>query len=318
MTKIIKPDQVAEILVLFSKKATRHLRMIEEAIKARGEAVLLSNYYPLNFQVGGEESAPLKLFLGERNLNEFKVIFFRTTGKRWEEANLITAYLQDRVKEGRVKIVDPIILSGRPYLAMKAYQMFEFQRAGLPVPKTIYGCLSFLRQVVSNQLGFPAVIKRSEGARGERVFLVKNQSQLNRLTEELLSQEREEGKRFLAQEFVPNQGDLRILVLGGRVLGAIKRVRQRPDEFRNNVSRGGRAFAVSLTPQLKKIALKAAKIAQLSFAGVDIVLREGDNKPFLFEVNRSPQFKGFAAATGINVADKIAEFLINLKNQVRN
>ncbi len=307
-----------EILILFSKKATHHLRVIEEAIKARGEAVLLSNYYPLNFQVGEKIDQPPRLFLGERDLKEFKVIFFRTTGKRWEEANLIANYLRDNVKAGSVRIVDPVILEGRPYLAMKAYQMFAFQRAGLPVPRTIYGSLQFLKQVVGDRLGFPAVIKRSEGARGERVFLVQNQAQLNRLVDELLAQEQEEGKRFLAQEFVPNQGDLRILVLGNQVLGAIKRVRQRPDEFRNNVSRGGRAFAVKLTPFLEKIALSAAKIAQLSFAGVDIVLREEDDEPFLFEVNRSPQFKGFAAATGIDVADKIAQYLIKLKNQVKD
>ena len=199
---------------------------------------------------------------------------------------------------------------------MKAYQMFAFQKAGLPVPETIYGRLAFLRQVVGERLGFPAVIKRSEGARGERVFLVRNQKQLDSLMEELRFQEKEEGKRFLAQKFVPNRGDLRILVLGGKVLGAIKRVRQKPGEFRNNVSRGGMAFPFKLTPKLEEIALKAAEIVRLSFAGVDIVLREGDNKPFLFEVNRSPQFKGFAAATGINVADRIAKYLIELKNMI--
>ncbi len=307
--------QKSEILVLFGKGATPHILAVQKELELLGEPATFSNYKDVRFQVG--EGGSAKILLGKTNLSQFKVIFFRTTGKKWEEVNLILSYLKERVEKKLVRIVDPVILGGRPYLSMKAHQMFVFHQAGLPVPRTIYGSLKFIKEEVGRVIGFPAVVKRSEGGRGQRVYLAKDQPRLNYLIEELKSQEKEEGKRFLVQEFIANKGDLRILVLGNQILGAIKRVRAKKGEFRNNVSLGGKVYPSKLDKKIKQIALRAAKIAQLSVAGVDIVLRDPDQKPFIFEVNRAPQFKGFMRATGINVPLKLAEYLISLKEQTR-
>ena len=304
-------NKKAEILVLFGGKPTKHVLTIEEEFKKLRESVVFSNYRKINFKVG--QSGQPKIFLGDYDLAQFKVIFFRSIGNRWEVANLITSYLEERVKKGKVRIIDPLVASGLRHHSMKAYQMLAFAQAGLPVPKTLFGRLYFLKKEAGELFGYPFVLKRSEGARGERVYLVNDQEEMEKLVKELLPQETEERKTFLAQEFIANKGDLRILVVGDKALGAMERARTKTDEFRNNISLGGKARMFKLTPELGKTALKAAKIARLTFAGVDIVLRHPDGQPFIFEVNRAPQFKGFMKATGVNVPRKIAKYLISLK-----
>jgi len=301
-------NKKAEILVLFGGKPLRHVLMMEEEFKKLKEPVVFSNYRKINFKIDGGQKGKLKVFLGDSDPTQFKVIFFRGIGNRWELANLIITALKERISQGKVKIVDPLVLSSNRYLAMKAYQMFAFAKAGLPVPKTLFGRLHFLKKEAGR-----FILKRSEGSRGKRVHLVNDKKEMEKLVEELLPQEREERKTFLAQEFIANKGDLRILVLGDKVLGAMERARTKTDEFRNNISLGGRARPFKLTPELEKMALEATRITRLAFAGVDIILRHPDQQPFILEVNRAPQFKGFMRATGINVSREIANYLISLK-----
>jgi glutathione synthase/RimK-type ligase-like ATP-grasp enzyme len=47
----------------------------------------------------------------------------------------------------------------------------------------------------------------------------------------------------------------------------------------------------------------------LQIAGVDVIVDKISGKPYILEVNRSPEFEGFIEATGINVADHIISFL---------
>ncbi|MBU2592031.1 MAG: hypothetical protein ABH867_02680 [Patescibacteria group bacterium] len=317
MINLVK-ERKPEILILYVGALSRHLVRILDQFKKIGEPVAVSSYRRLSFRVGENQKQAPKLRLGNLDLKDFKVIFFRSVGNCWEGVNLINLYLKQRIETGLVKLVDPLIQTGNRYPSMKAYQMFAFQSQGLPVPKTLFGSLRFLQKNAPGLYRFPFIVKRSEGGRGERVYLVKNKAELEKLVLELLPQEKEERKTFFAQEFIENRGDLRIFVLGNRALGAIKRIRVKKGEFRNNVSLGGRAENFKLTAELEKMALKSAKISEISVAGVDIILGDPGERPFLLEVNRAPQFKGFMRTTGINVPLEIARYLVGLKNQVIN
>lgn len=304
-----------EILVLFGGRTSPHLKAIKEELEKLGHKSLFGNYEQLIYRSKSEKEAA-KLLWDGYDLKQFKIIFFRLIGARWELVTLINTYLREEIEGGKVKLIDPLAISLKRYYGLKLAQNLALKKAGLPVPQTVWGHLDDLKSEIPQQLGFPAVIKRSGGSHGANVYLVKSQSSLNRVLAELRPQEEKENKRFIGQEYIPNQGDFRVLVLGNRALGAIKRKRTQ-DQFRNNVSRGGEAAVVeNLTDQLKKVAIDAARAVDLSFAGVDIVLRKVDNQPFIFEVNRSPQFNGFMQATGINVPAKIAKFLADAKEQI--
>ena len=96
--------------------------------------------------------------------------------------------------------------------------------------------------------------------------------------------------------------DLRALVVGGRVIAAIRRTAA-AGEFRANLHLGGTAAAETLHPAEALLARRAAAVAGLDVAGVDLVRSHAG--PLVIEVNASPGLEGVETATGVDVADAI-------------
>ena len=294
-----------KIALFFGGKISKHLVMVRAAARKLGVALDLVSYNKVSF-----DTVSGKVKLNDQDINDYDVLFFRTTGKHWEEVNLIL----DGVTRDDVVIVDPLVKKGRPSDACKAYQMLELKKAGIDVPKTLYGCLFYLRDSVKDYFEFPIIIKGSGGDRGTRVFKADNMEELEKLVMSLRKSEVSEGKRYMAQEYIPNDGDYRVLVLGDKVLGVMKRSSQSIEEFKNNYSAGGKVEVADLPEEIKQLAVKAASVCGLWVAGVDVAFRDYDfKKPVIWEVNKGPQFRGFMEATKIDVPTEIIKFLVSLK-----
>lgn len=302
-----------KIAIFYGGKISQHLVMIREAAKKLGAELELISYNRVGFDTEKGEvfiRGGVGKWEERVDVNSFDVIFFRTTGKHWEEVNLVI----DGIKNEKIKIVDPLVKVGKPSMACKAYQMLELKKAGIDVPKTVYGSLQYLRESGIAQFEFPVILKGSGGDRGTRVYKADNQEELEALTMEMRESEIEEGRRYMLQEFIPNDGDYRVLVLGDRVLGAMKRFSQSKSEFRNNYSAGGGVEIAHLPEELYELAIKAAKTCGLLVAGVDIAFRDFDkSRPVIWEVNKGPQFSGFMKATGIDVPAEIVKFLMEIE-----
>ncbi len=110
------------------------------------------------------------------------------------------------------------------------------------------------------------------------------------------------------QCYVPHPGrDLRVFVVGGRSRAAI--VRHAPTgEWRTNVAQGGRAEPVMLGPALAATAEAAASALGLDYAGVDLVA--GAEGATVLEVNGNPSWQGILEATGLDMAEVIAEHVL--------
>ena len=111
----------------------------------------------------------------------------------------------------------------------------------------------------------------------------------------------------LIQEYVPNDYDMRVFILDGKFLVAIKR--SSTDGFYNNVSQGGKAEKIDITEEEKLICIKAASIAKLRLAGVDMVRTE--KGPLVFEVNKSPQLDIFTPFAGIDIEKMYSQHIID-------
>lgn len=110
------------------------------------------------------------------------------------------------------------------------------------------------------------------------------------------------------QAYVPHPGrDLRVFVVGGRARAAIAR-HAPPGEWRTNVSRGGRAEPVTIGPALAATAEAAAAALRLDYSGVDLVV--GPEGPVVLEVNGNPSWQGILEATGLDMAEVIAEHVL--------
>ena len=188
---------------------------------------------------------------------------------------------------------------------------------GIPIPKTLPAPLCFDKNATVKQetvdgiiekLGLPVVVKECFGSLGKGVYLAKNKDELFTLCQNL------KDKPHLFQEFISSSygKDIRIIVIGGKVVGSIIRISN--GDFRSNISSGGHGEIFEPTEEMKNLAVKISKILKLDYCGMDFLLSK-DNSPIVCEVNSNAFFKGFESVTGINVAKTYAEFILNdLKN----
>ncbi|HWS48957.1 MAG TPA: hypothetical protein VN174_02835 [Candidatus Methanoperedens sp.] len=333
---------MTKIALFFGGKISKHLVMVRNAARKIGEQLDLVSYNNVCF-----ETETGKISLRGKDVNDYDVLFFRTTGKHWEEVDLIinsiTTPKASHLGGQGVVVIDPLVRYGKPSYACKAWQMLKLKEVGIDIPKSVYGSLWYLYEVMARnsepservystgeaarqaqnqekileseyKFSFPIILKGSGGDRGTRVFKADNLKQMEKLVRKLRTSETQEGKRYMIQEYIENDGDYRVLVLGDRVLGVMKRASTNKKEFRNNYSAGGTVEIADLSEEVKELAVKAAKVCGLAVAGVDVAFRNFDMKrPVIWEVNKGPQFKGFMKATGIDVPMEIVKYLVSLK-----
>lgn len=157
--------------------------------------------------------------------------------------------------------------------------------------------------------GTPIVIKLLEGTQGVGVILAETIKVAEAIIETLQSA----NQNVLLQKFVAESRgkDVRALVVGDRVVAAMRRVAQ-GTEFRSNVHRGGQTELFKLPPEYERTAVRAAQILGLRFAGVDML--EGNDGPQIMEVNSSPGLEGIEGVTKLDIAGEIIDYIADQVN----
>jgi ribosomal protein S6--L-glutamate ligase len=150
--------------------------------------------------------------------------------------------------------------------------------------------------------GAPLIIKLLESTQGKGVVL----AETNKAAESVINAFKSVKTNILVQEFIKeaNGQDIRCFVVNGRVVASMQRQAEK-GEFRANIHQGGTASMIKITPEEKRLALKAAKVLNLAVAGVDII--RSNKGPLLLEVNSSPGLEGIEKATGIDIANKMIQ-----------
>lgn len=177
------------------------------------------------------------------------------------------------------------------------------------IPKSVVS-LSVRRAVrAAEEIGYPCIMKTTESRKGRGVGLAHTSADI----ETFFQQHDRPGLGYVIRELIPNDGDLRVLVIGGKALGAMYR-QPKAGEFRANISQGGTGSIFDLTarPDVQTMAERAAAVCGLGIAGVDIMLHRDTGEAYLLEVNESPQIQGFESYTGLNAAEAIVTFFESL------
>ncbi len=280
-----------KLLIIGSPRTYESKRMVEEA-KKRGHSALRIGFEAIIFKVGHNFSVDFR----KKNIKDADGFIFRGISNHLPQALLLADYL----KKSKKIIIDERLANKR-YITSKLSSLIKYKRAGLSVPATYQILQNSEFKTIAQKLGFPLIIKEENAAKGEGIYLLKNFKEAELLFKKINC------ASVLIQEYIPSNFDIRVLVLGGRILGAIKRTAKK-GEFRSNIAQGGTAEIYSLNSELKKLAILAAKASDNEFAGVDIMI-DSKNKPYILESNRAPQFAGFEKATGINVAQEIVKYI---------
>lgn len=186
---------------------------------------------------------------------------------------------------------------------LRALQLLSSMGVGLPA--TGYArSPDDVEDLIRKVGGPPLVIKLLEGTQGIGVVLAETKKEAESVIEAFLGL----NVNIMVQEYIKESGgeDLRCFVVGDRVVAAIRRTAKDGD-FRSNIHRGGTAVPEKITPEERRVAVRAAHIMGLKVAGVDF-LRSGRG-PLVMEVNSSPGLEAIETTTGKDIAGSIIEFI---------
>ena len=196
----------------------------------------------------------------------------------------------------------------RTYLKLQDY--------GLTQPKTVLipNADTLQQSLESLDSKFPIIMKTLEGSKGVGVLFIESERQIESLVQLLYNQN--EDVDLLIQEYIKTDGDIRVIVLGGKVIASMKRDVVEGD-FRSNVSQGAKVKEYELTDLELEQCLLAAKAIDGSWVAVDFIPSKNPKTepPYILEVNHSPGTEGIEKATGNNIVKKVVDFYSNPKNR---
>jgi ribosomal protein S6--L-glutamate ligase len=271
------------------------IRLVETA-KGRGHDVDLIDH--LKCYVVMEKGKPAIHYQG-RTLTGYDAIIPRIGSsvtfygtaivRQFEMMNVFSANESQAIVRSRDKLRTMQILS----------------RAHIGMPKTCFARTpDDKHEVIEHVGGAPLIIKLLEGTQGVGVMLANTKKEAESILETFYGLK----VNILIQEYIreSNGSDIRIIIVDGKVVAAMKR-QAHEGEFRSNIHRGGSAKAISLTPDEHDTALKSAKALGLAVAGVDIL--QSSRGPLVMEVNSSPGLEGIEKVTKINVAEHIIQMI---------
>lgn len=273
-------------------------RRFRQAAQAQGHAVRVLN--TKRFSIDLEHGEPDLYYRGKR-LGDYDAIlprigasityFGTAVVRQFEQLDVYTPNTANGILNSRDKLRSLQILS----------------RHDIGIPHSCYvRNRNDVLPAIERLGGAPIIIKLIEGTQGVGVIL----AETTKVAEAIIETLHGANQQVLVQKFVAESKgkDIRALVVGDRVVAAMRRVAQ-GQEFRSNVHRGGKTEPITLEPAYEEAAVRAAQIMGLRVAGVDIL--ESNDGPQVMEVNSSPGMEGIEAATGLDVAGAIIDFIAN-------
>lgn len=272
-----------------------HKRLIEAA-EARGHTIDVINTLRVTMNITSRRPA---LYYNGEKLPHFDAVIPRIGAS-------ITFYGLAVLRQFEMMGVYPLnesVAIGRSRDKLRSMQLLAQAGVGLPVTAFAHDPKQ-TDQVLEMVGGAPVVIKLLEGTQGIGVVL----AETNNSARSIIEAFRGASVNILVQEFIKEAGnsDIRIIVVGGKVIAAMERSGAEGD-FRSNLHRGGSSRGIRISPEERSTAIRSAKRMGLNVAGVDLL--RSNHGPVVMEVNSSPGLEGVEKATGVDVAGAIIDFL---------
>ena len=187
---------------------------------------------------------------------------------------------------------------------------------GLTQPKTklINDPEKSIDQVKDADIKFPLIMKTLRGSKDACVLFLDSERGLDSIVQ--LIHKQDEDADLLVQEYIKTDYDVRVHILGGKFLAAMKRPVIEGD-FRSNVSQGSKPQNIKLTELEIEECLKASKAVGGYWTAVDFIPSKDRVKepPFMLEVNSSPGTEGIEDATGMNIAKDVIKHFAKEENR---
>jgi ribosomal protein S6--L-glutamate ligase len=285
-------------LTVLSRSPKLHTtRRLVEAARALGHEARVVDPLEVELGLGGEAPA----------------VTWRR--KRFPTSDVVIPRIGPSIHQYGLSVVKQLELLGVPLLngaaaiaasrnKMRCLQLLA--AAGVPVPRTVMASdPSGLEELVKLVGGVPVLVKLLSPDGKSGVMVCESLQSLEAALEAILGL----GQNIMVQQYLAGgRGrELRALVVGGRVVAALRRQRR---AGRGTASRGARFQAAELSPEQARIAAEAARVLDLQVCAVDMLDVKGG--PRVFEVNGAPSIKEAEAACGVDVARLVVEQAVGL------
>lgn len=285
-----------KIAILSRRASLYSTRRLVEAARLRGHEVVVIDTLRCYMNIASHK--PSIHYKGKR-LEGFDAVIPRIGAS-------ITFYGTAVLRQCEMMGIFPVnesVAISRSRDKLRSLQLLSRKGIGLPVTGFAHSP-DDTQDLIRMVGGSPLVVKLLEGTQGMGVVLAETPKAAESVIDAFAGLK----VNILVQEFIKEAecSDIRCFVVGGKVVGAMKR-QAKAGEFRSNLHRGGTGSAVKITPEERATAVHAAHIMGLNVAGVDIL--RSSRGPVVLEVNSSPGLKGIETTTGIDIAGKIIDFI---------
>lgn len=223
------------------------------------------------------------------------------TGRPLESFDLVYFELWYKAQQQALAAARLLKRAGIPFFSQEVHEIIPMTKVGelavladngIPIPNTFISSRREVKKLFKKNppLSFPLIVKAADGYGGKNNYLVPDYATLVTILDE------NKELQFVIQEFIPNDCDYRCLVIGGEISLVLMRSRgDSSDSHLNNTSTGAVGKVVpleTLSENAREAVLKAAEVLnRYEFAGVDLMINKETGRPYILEVNQTPQIE---------------------------
>lgn len=290
-------------LAILSAGRGWHTDELQRAATDRGHRVCLLPIQALTARVGGSP----RLSAADTPLDGCDAVLMRIIPRGSLEQTVFRLDALQRLERLGVPVLNPARAIERTVDKFLTSALLE--DAGLRTPRTVVAERFDDAMAAFHAMG-DVIVKPLFGSNGRGLVRVDDEEIAYRVFRALEL----ERAVYYVQQALPHEGrDLRVFVLGGRVLAAMWRS---ADGWRTNIARGGRGEKADLPPACVELSISAARAVGADYAGVDL-LPTADGDVHVLEVNGIPGWRGLQDATGVDVAAALVDHLEGLVRERR-
>jgi ribosomal protein S6--L-glutamate ligase len=273
-----------------------HVRDLQRAAAQMGHEAVAVDFRRISAAVDFPKPGPLQPKPGPpgAGLREYDAVLVRTMPPGSLEQVVFRMDVLHQLEAHGVRVLNPA--RAIEMCVDKYWTTARLADAGLRVPPTVVCQHADAAMEAFEQLGCDVIVKPIFGSEGRGMVRVSDVDMAWRTFRTL---ERTQAVLYL-QQYVAHPGwDLRVFVLGGRPLAAMRR--RARDGWRTNVAQGGTAEAIVPDDSQVELALRAAATVGAKVAGVDL-LPGPNGEWYVLEVNAVPGWRALAPVCGVDVA----------------
>ncbi|MFW5705135.1 MAG: ATP-grasp domain-containing protein [Nanoarchaeota archaeon] len=172
----------------------------------------------------------------------------------------------------------------------------------LKMPSTYFAAKVSETKAFLKTLNYPMILKFPSGTHGKGVIFTDSYQSASSMIDALDIFK----QPVLIQDYINIKSDIRVIVAGSKVIGAMRRI-AKSDEVRANAHLGGEGEPYIVTTDIKNMCIEAAKKIRAGICAIDII--ESDYGPLILEINTSPGLQKITEVTKKNIAKEIAFYL---------